>query len=62
MLQQVTASNTLLKLKSSIPMGIVQYTGAPFWYAARSADLPRYGPEGEAFFFTDEAFVLKKWT
>jgi hypothetical protein len=26
MLQQVTTSNTLLQLKSSIPMGIVQYT------------------------------------
>ncbi len=49
MLQQVTASNTLLQLKCSIPMGTVQYTGAPFWYEARSADLPRYGP-GSGFF------------
>jgi hypothetical protein len=39
---QVNASYSLLQLISPIPMGICQNNA--FLFAARSADLPRYGP------------------
>jgi hypothetical protein len=47
-----SAISTLLYLKQyqcSIPMGIGQFTVAPFLCLARSADLPRHGPDDNEF-------------